>query len=393
MKVAVYITGGIAAYKAVYFIRLLQKNGHQVRIAMTQNSKNFIGSQTLAALTKYSVLDDLWSKENESKISHIELADWAQAAVVIPADANIIGKMANGLADDAVSTALLATSASKFIVPAMNVHMWENEAVKRNIKTLKEDGINILEPTSGQLAEGYNGKGRMPEPEQVYQWWENYFEKKLPLKGKRVLVTAGGTREQIDPVRFIGNNSSGKMGIALAQAASQLGAEVDLIYGQISTRLPQEENIKLYSIKSTEELLKKVQALFKRDNILIMAAAPADFRVKNYSEQKIKKKVDVDNLRLELEKTPDILKSMGEQKKQGQIIIGFAAETNNLIENAQKKLLSKNADYIIANDVSQGVFGSNQNKVTILSKKGEIKPLPKMDKFQLAKKLLTELLL
>lgn len=392
MKVAVYITGGIAAYKAVYFVRVLQKHGHQVRVAMTKNSENFIGSQTLAALTKYPVLDDLWDRENKSKIGHIELADWSQAAIIIPADANIIGKMANGLADDAVSTALLATAAPKFLVPAMNVHMWENPALQRNLKRLKKDNVNILEPTIGHLAEGYSGKGRMPEPEEVYQWWKNYFEKDLPLKDKKILITAGGTREQIDPVRFIGNNSSGKMGMALAKAASQLGANVDLVYGQISTQLPQDKNIKFYPIKSTEDLLGKVEELFKSTDILIMAAAPADFRPKNYINQKIKKKADVTNLTIELEKTPDILKTVGKNKKKGQVVIGFAAETNNLIENAKKKLISKNVDYIIANDVSKGIFGSDQNEVTILARNGQMKKLPRMGKVELAKKLLTELL-
>ena len=208
MKVAVYITGGIAAYKAVNVVRLLQKNGHTVRVGMTKNSQNFVGSQTLAALTKYPVLDDLWEKGKEAQISHIELADWSDAAIVVPADANIIGKMAQGLADDAVSTTLLATNAPKFVVPAMNVHMWENPALQRNLKLLKDDGVQILDPDNGRLAEGYRGKGRMPEPDKIYQWFIESMTKDLPLQGKKILVTAGGTREQIDPVRFIGNNSS-----------------------------------------------------------------------------------------------------------------------------------------------------------------------------------------
>lgn len=391
MKVAVYVTGGIAAYKAVYFIRLLQKKGHQVRVAMTKNSENFVGSQTFAALTNYPILDDLWLKENKEKISHIELADWSQAAIVIPADANIIGKVANGLADDAVSTALLATSAPKFIVPAMNVHMWRNPALQRNLQTLRKDGIKVLEPVEGPLAEGYSGKGRMPEPEDIYQWWKGFFEKKLPLKGKKILITAGGTREQIDPVRFIGNNSSGKMGIALAEAASQLGAEVDLVYGQISTKLPQDEHIKLHAIKSTEDLLKKVKEIFVKEDILIMAAAPADFRPKNYVAHKIKKKNDGKDITIELEKTPDILKNVGKFKNKNQIVIGFAAETNNLLANAKKKLLSKNANYIIANDVSKGVFGSDENKVTILSRAGSLQFYPKMSKKALATAILQNL--
>lgn len=388
MKVAVYITGGIAAYKAVNFVRLLQKNGHTVRVGMTKNSQNFVGSQTLAALTKYPVLDDLWHKENEARISHIELADWSEAAVVVPADANIIGKMAQGLADDAVSTTLLATSTPKFVVPAMNVHMWESPALQRNLKLLKNDGVQILDPDSGRLAEGYSGKGRMPEPDRIYQWFIDSMTKDLPLQGKKILVTAGGTREQIDPVRFIGNNSSGKMGVAVATQAANLGAEVDLVYGQVSIPLPINHRIKLYPIKSTEDLLTEVKTLFKDEDTLIMAAAPADFRSKNYVDHKIKKQKDINNFQIEFEKTPDILKAIGQLKTEKQLVIGFAAETNDLLVNAEKKLTSKKADYIIANDVSKGVFGSDENEVVILAKDGKQTSLPKMTKVELAKKIL-----
>lgn len=388
MKVAVYITGGIAAYKAVNFVRLLQKNGHTVRVGMTKNSQNFVGSQTLAALTKYPVLDDLWHKENEARISHIELADWSEAAVVVPADANIIGKMAQGLADDAVSTTLLATSTPKFVVPAMNVHMWESPALQRNLKLLKNDGVQILDPDSGRLAEGYSGKGRMPEPDRIYQWFIDSMTKDLPLQGKKILVTAGGTREQIDPVRFIGNNSSGKMGVAVATQAANLGAEVDLVYGQVSIPLPINHRIKLHPIKSTEDLLTEVKTLFKDEDALIMAAAPADFRPKNYVDHKIKKQKDINNFQIEFEKTPDVLKTIGQLKNKKQLVIGFAAETNDLLVNAEKKLTSKKADYIIANDVSKGVFGSDENEVVILAKDGKQTSLPKMTKVELAKKIL-----
>lgn len=388
MKVAVYITGGIAAYKAVNVVRLLQKNGHTVRVGMTKNSQNFVGSQTLAALTKYPVLDDLWEKGKEAQISHIELADWSDAAIVVPADANIIGKMAQGLADDAVSTTLLATNAPKFVVPAMNVHMWKNPALQRNLKLLKDDGVQILDPDNGRLAEGYRGKGRMPEPDKIYQWFIESMTKDLPLQGKKILVTAGGTREQIDPVRFIGNNSSGKMGLALATQADKLGAKVDLVYGQVSVPLPTNRQIKVHAIKSTEDLLTKVKELFKDEDALIMAAAPADFRPKKYIDHKIKKQKDIDDFQIEFEKTPDILKTIGQLKNKNQLVIGFAAETNDLLENAEKKLTNKKADYIIANDVSKGVFGSDENEVVILTKDGRQTRLPKMTKVELAKKIL-----
>lgn len=386
MQIAVYVTGGIAAYKAVQVVRNLQKLGHTVRVGMTKNAEHFVGSQTFAALTKYPVLDDLWNKENEAKISHIELAKWTQAAIVVPASADIISKLANGIADDSTTTTLLATSASKFIVPAMNDNMWNNPATIRNMQILKQDGYHILEPKVGYLAEGYKAKGRMAEPDEISKWVENYFDKNNKLKGKKIIITAGGTIEPIDPVRYISNYSSGKMGIALAKAASLYGAQVTLIYGKVTVSLPQDPNIKLISIKTSQELLKAVQSNFIDADILIMAAAVADYRVVNQADQKIKKHGQ--KLLLELTPNPDILKKLAENKKQNQIIIGFAAETENLINNARAKLIKKNVDWIIANDVSKNVFGNDNDEVTILRKDEPDLSLPNMSKQKIARKVM-----
>lgn len=230
-RITIYMTGGIADYKAVNVIRDLEKAGHQVQIVMTKNAEHFVTTNTLAALTKYPVLDDLWSKENQSSIPHVHLARWTELALVLPATANFIAKMATGIADDAASTTILATSAPKLVVPAMNDQMWNNPATQRNIAFLKEHGVEIMEPAVGMLAEGYAAKGRMPEPGAIVAWIKNFTEQQNVLQGKNIVITAGGTEEAIDPVRFIGNRSSGKMGISLATEAAAMGAKVKLIYG------------------------------------------------------------------------------------------------------------------------------------------------------------------
>lgn len=385
-NVAIHVTGGIAAYKIVSLVREFQKHGDTVRIAMTDSAQKFVTSTTFSALTKYPTLTNLWTKENEDKIAHIELADWTDIAVVAPATADIIGKLANGISDDAVSTTLLATSARKVIIPAMNSHMWSNPATQRNIQQLKQDGYEVLAPSTGRLAEGYTGTGRMPEVSEIFNFVVN--EHNALLSGKRVLISAGGTRERIDPVRFIGNRSSGKMGIALAVAAASAGAEVTLVVGQISVELPVHPQIKIIKIESTNELLNTVMTEFTQTDILIMAAAVADFEPEMIADQKIKKAADNDEFILKLKKTPDILKSVGAIKKH-QLIIGFAAETQELNKNAQAKLVSKHADMIIANNVvTDGIgFESNDNQVTIFESQQDPKPLTKMSKIQLANQL------
>lgn len=387
-KVAVYMTGGIAMYKAVQVVRNLEKAGHEVRVIMTKNAEHFVTTNTLAALTKYPVLDDLWSKENEGSIPHVHLARWTELALVVPATANFIAKMANGIADDAASTTILATAAPKLVIPAMNDQMWNNPATQRNLQFLKENQVQIMEPAVGMLAEGYAAKGRMPEPDQISAWVEDLLNKKEILKGKTIVVTAGGTEEAIDPVRFIGNRSSGKMGIAIAQAAANMGAKVKLVYGNVTIPLPQNKNIELFPAPSSEDMLMQVKQEFNRSDILIMAAAVADWRMKKVADHKLKKQADQATLELTLVKTKDILREVAKQKNPDQVVVGFAAETNNLLKNAEKKLREKGADMIVANDVSQNVFGSDKDKVTILRQNGTIEEWPEMSKKEIASKFL-----
>ncbi len=388
MKATVYITGSIAAYKAINVVRNFQKEGHEVRVVMTKEAVHLIGTQTLAALTKYPVLTDLWEKERADQIQHIELADWTEIAVVVPATANFIAKIANGIADDAASTTFLATASPKYVVPAMNSHMWSNPAFQRNLALLKQDGIAVMDPATGRLAEGYSGKGRMPEPDNIMAWIDDSFQAKQILAGKKIVITAGGTISPLDPVRFLGNRSSGKMGIALAKAALVAGAEVILISGHIAVSLPNSPSLKNIKVETTEQMLSTVKTAFLGADALIMAAAVADYEPVNYIAHKIKKQDQGDELKIYLKETPDILKKMGSIKKANQVVVGFAAETNNLLENASKKLQEKNADMIVANDVSHGVFGSDKDKVTVLRQDKTTENITETTKVEIAKKII-----
>ena len=388
-KVAVYVTGGIAAYKALLFVRLLIKEGAQVKVAMTQSACQFVSPLTFQVLTKEKVMVDTFDENDPSVVQHIHFADWTELAIVIPATANTIAKIAHGIADNFVTSALLATTAPKVIVPAMNEHMWENPATLRNCAQLQKDGVIMIEPSEGFLAEGYSGKGRLPEPEEVLQQIKelNLFEEDKSLLGKKVLITAGGTKERIDPVRYISNDSSGKMGYALAEDAVKKGAEVILI--SATKALPVPNGVKMEYVESAREMQEKVMNHFSSVDIAIMVAAVSDYRVKEPATQKMKKTDDEDEITLTLVKNPDILKQLGSLKKEGQTVIGFAAETHQVIEFAKQKLVKKNADFIIANDVSdQSIgFGSDMHQVTILSKNGEEILLPKVSKHLLAKEI------
>lgn len=389
-KVAVYVTGGIAAYKALLFVRLLIKEGAQVKVAMTQSACQFVSPLTFQVLTKEKVMVETFDENDPSVVQHIHFADWTELAIVIPATANTIAKIAHGIADNFVTSALLATTAPKVIVPAMNEHMWENPATLRNCAQLQKDGVIMIEPSEGFLAEGYLGKGRLPEPEEVLQQMKelNLFEEEdKSLFGKKVLITAGGTKERIDPVRYISNDSSGKMGYALAEDAVKKGAEVILISATTALSVP--NGVKMEYVESAREMQEKVLNHFSSVDIAIMVAAVSDYRVKEPATQKMKKTDDEDEITLTLVKNPDILKQLGSLKKEGQIVIGFAAETHQVIEFAKQKLVKKNADFIIANDVSdQSIgFGSDMHQVTILSKNGEEILLPKVSKHLLAKEI------
>ncbi len=385
------MTGGIALYKGIEVIRSLERDGHQVRVAMTESATKLVTPSTLHALTHHPVLTSLWN-DNNSPVPHIELADWSDYAIVLPATANIIGKMAHGIADDAVSTSILATVVPKIVVPAMNTNMWNNPAVQRNVAQLRQDGVTVLEPAVGMLAEGYRGKGRLPEPSEIISQLRSIINGSIrgSLLGKKVLITAGGTREAIDPVRFIGNRSSGKMGIAIAKAAADEGATVELVLGQISVPQPVNPRINIYQVESTEEMQAKVTELFPAADILIMAAAVADFRPAQVANQKIKKQDDQERLGLQLVKTTDILKTVAEKKRADQLVVGFAAETTDLVQNANSKLRRKNADIIIANSVAgdNGAFGSDLNQVTILQLGTEPVQWSKMTKIEVAIKLI-----
>ncbi|MCC7665628.1 bifunctional phosphopantothenoylcysteine decarboxylase/phosphopantothenate--cysteine ligase CoaBC [Liquorilactobacillus satsumensis] len=362
--VAVYVTGGIAAYKAAFFVREMIKKGAQVKVALTKSACAFVTPLTFQTLSQNPVYID---GENSAEIvPHIELAVWSDLAVVIPATANLIAKMATGIADDFVSSALLASACPKFVVPAMNDQMYYNPATQRNLKQLMEDGICVLEPATGFLAEGYTGKGRLPEIEQVVEWLTfNYtrISQKQDLKNKQVLITAGGTIEPLDPVRYLTNRSSGKMGYALAENALLRGATVILI--SAPTQLKPPFGAKVIAVQTALEMAKAVETYYSKMDIVIMAAAVSDYRAAKPAAQKIKKKDTT--LALQLVENPDILLGLGAKKKQ-QLLVGFAAETQQLVQNAAKKMVKKRVDLLVANDVSRSDigFGSNQNEVTFL---------------------------
>ena len=386
-NVTVFITGGIAAYKVATLVRLFVKEGAEVSVAMTKGACEFITPLTFQVLTKNKVYLDTFEEDEANKVQHIHLADHTDVAVVVPATANTIAKMANGIADNFVTITLLATTAPIYVAPAMNEHMWENPATIRNVAQLKADGKVVIEPASGFLAEGYNGKGRLPEPEEIFEqitFLESRRTSKSPLKGKSVLITAGGTKERIDPVRYISNDSSGKMGYALAKAASILGAKVQLVSTTKQLKVPY--GVEVTYVESAHEMEEVVTAQFPTTDIAVMVAAVSDYYVANRSEQKIKKQQNESGLKLELVENPDILKWLGHSKKEGQVVIGFAAETTNVLEYAKAKLEKKKADVIIANDVSNSRIGfnSDNHQVTLLTKDGHIVNLPEKSKEELA---------
>ena len=386
-KVTVFITGGIAAFKAATLVRMFVKEGAKVSVAMTKSACEFITPLTFQVLTKNKVYLDTFDEDEANKVQHIHLADQTDVAIVVPATANTIAKMANGIADNFVTSTLLATTTPIYVVPAMNEHMWENPATVRNVKQLVEDGKSVIEPATGFLAEGYTGKGRLPEPEEIFEqitFLESKRVSKSPLKGKSVLITAGGTKERIDPVRYISNDSSGKMGYALARAAAVLGAEVQLISTTKQLKVPY--GVQVTYVESALEMHDVVTHLFPKTDIAMMVAAVSDYYVANRSNQKIKKQQNELGLTLELLENPDILKKLGHSKREEQIVIGFAAETTNVLEYAKAKLEKKKADVIIANDVSNSRIGfnSDSHQVTLLTKDGHIVNLPENSKEELA---------
>lgn len=387
-KILLCVTGGIAVFKAAALTSKLAQSGASVKVILSESAAKFVTPLTFQALSRNEVYIDTFDEKNPQKIAHIDLADWADLILVAPATANTIGKLANGIADNMITTTLLAGTSPVWIAPAMNVHMYEHPAVKKNIDVLYGYGYRFIEPSEGYLACGYVGKGRLEEPEKIVALIEEHFrpQEKI-LKGKRVLVTAGPTRERIDPVRFITNHSTGKMGYAIAEVAVEQGAEVILVSGPVSIDPP--KGVKLIEIESAEEMYKAVMEYYSETDIVIKTAAVADYRPINAHEHKVKKSPGKQVL--ELERTKDILYELG-QKKTKQVLVGFAAETRNVEEYARKKLVQKNTDMIVANNVKEigAGFGTDTNIVTIIKNHGATIELPLMTKKEVGEKILEE---
>ena len=389
------VTGGIAAFKSASIVSLLKKKGYDVKVVMTKNATNIIGPLTLETLSRNRIYVDMWDTNPHYEVEHISLADWADMVLIAPATYNIIGKVANGIADDMLTTIISAVSIRKpvFFALAMNVNMYENPILKENIDKLKSYGYRFIEVEEGLLACNYVAKGRMTEPEDIVAEIERYdiYSKienfNTALKDKKVLITSGRTKENIDPIRYLSNNSSGKMGYSLAQAAIDLGAEVTLISGPTNLEIP--KGLKIFvSVESALEMYEKVDEYFGDADIFIACAAVADYRPKEYKKEKIKKS-DSD-LILELVRNPDILFEMG-KKKDKQLLVGFAAETNDIKENALKKLEKKNLDFIVANNAS--TMGNNTNTVEIIRKNKTSIKINQKNKIELAYDILKEIIL
>ena len=374
------VTGGIACYKAVELVRLLVKNGFKVRVIMTRGAMEFVTPLTFQTLSGNPVATETFSLTQESEIGHINLADSADLFVIAPTTANVIGKLASGIADDLLTTVLMATQAPVLLAPAMNIHMYENVIVQENLRKLRRVGYHIMDPAEGYLACGYDGKGRLPDPEKISDEIERLLRKK-DLAGENFLITAGPSREPLDPVRYISNRSSGKMGYALARAALRRGATVALVSGPTALEPP--SGARLIEVNTAAEMREAVLKEYPHSSAVIMAAAVADYHAVAPSGQKMKR--GVGDLELRLIPNPDILKELG-QNKDGKWLVGFAAETENLAANAQKKLHEKNLDIVIANNVAEegSGFDGDTNVGTIIDRTGAVRSLPLMSKDDLA---------
>ena len=385
-SILLIIGGGIAAYKSLELIRLLKTRGIAARVIMTKAAQHFVTPLSVASLSGEKVYDDLFSLTDETEMGHIELSRPADLVVVAPATADLMAKMAAGHAGDLATTALLATDKPVLIAPAMNVRMWHHAATQRNLATLKADGIHIVGPNEGDMACGEFGLGRMAEPVEILAAIQDLLKpESKPLRGKRVLITAGPTREAIDPVRFISNHSSGKQGYALAAAAHAMGADVTLVSGPVA--LQSSLGVKLLRVETADQMLTACMAE-KNVDLVICAAAVADWKVANAATQKLKKADDAKAPKLDFVANPDILKTLSTLKEgRARLVVGFAAETENVIANAQAKLKRKGCDLIIANDVSAGVFGGNENAVHLVTAKN-VESWPQLSKDEVARRIL-----
>jgi len=380
------ITGGIAAYKCAHLVRLLIKEGAIVKVIMTKAAEEFVTAKTLSVLSKNEVVTDFFDANNNWN-NHVALAEWADAIIVAPLTANTLAKFALGHCDNIVSACYLSARSKVFVAPAMDLDMYQHPTTKKNIDTLRKNGNIFIAAESGELASGLVGEGRMAEPENIIHFVSQYFEDNLPLSGKKVLVNAGPTYEAIDPVRFIGNRSSGKMGVAIADEFAKLGADVTLVLGP-SHEVPNEKLVTIVKVESSEEMYKACELVFKNVDIAVLAAAVADYKPKSIADSKIKKKDS--ELFLELTKTTDILETLGKQKKH-QLLVGFALETDNVLEYAKAKIAKKNLDFIVANSaIEKGAgFGVDTNKVTIIDKHNKMYNFELKSKQAVAKDIVT----
>ncbi|MEH7373642.1 bifunctional phosphopantothenoylcysteine decarboxylase/phosphopantothenate--cysteine ligase CoaBC [Neobacillus drentensis] len=389
-KILLCVTGGIAVYKAAALTSKLVQAGAHVKIILSESAQKFVTPLTFQALSRNEVYVDTFDEKNPRVIAHIDLADWADLILVAPATANTIGKIAGGIADNMITTVLLAATSPVWIAPAMNVHMYDHPAVKKNLSILAEYGYQFIEPSEGYLACGYVGKGRLEEPEKIVQLVQQFFTDQFQqtLSGKTVVVTAGPTREKIDPVRFISNHSTGKMGYALAVEAKKQGAHVVLVSGPVG--LPAPLGMQVVKVESAEEMYNAVLKYYDSADVVIKTAAVADYRPKTAYDHKVKKQAGDSSI--ELERTKDILLELGKRKR-NQVLVGFAAETENVEEYARKKLKAKNADMIVANNVkAEGAgFGTDTNIVTLFKRSGSNIDLPIMSKSDVAKRIIEEI--
>ena len=386
--IIVAVSAGIAAYKAIEVVSRLRKKGAEVKVVMTQNATHIASPLTFGEISGHPVALDMFEQVHQWDVEHIALATWADAYVVVPATANVIGKIYAGIAEDMLTTTIMATTAPKYLCPAMNTEMYNNPITQRNLEGLRSLGYHIMDPAEGWLACGITGVGRLPEPEAIVDWLEAKMCSTNELEGTTILVTAGGTQESIDPVRYIGNRSSGKMGYAIAEQAAHMGAKVILV--SAPTSLPIPSGVDFISVDSAVSMQEAVEARYNDVNVVIMAAAVSDFRVLHKAEQKIKK---MESMTIELVKNPDILQGLG-SKKSHQILVGFAAETEHVIKYGQDKVAKKNLDMLVANDVSKSNAGFNvdTNEGYFLYPDKEPKEMPNMKKSDLARHILREVI-
>lgn len=386
--IIVAVSAGIAAYKAIEVVSRLRKKGAEVKVVMTQNATHIASPLTFGEISGHPVALDMFEQVHQWDVEHIALATWTDAYVVVPATANVIGKIYAGIADDMLTTTIMATKAPKYLCPAMNTEMYNNPITQRNLEGLRSLGYHIMDPAEGWLACGITGVGRLPEPEAIVDWLESKMCSTNELEGTTILVTAGGTQESIDPVRYIGNRSSGKMGYAIAEQAVRMGAKVILV--SAPTSLPIPSGVDFISVDSAVSMQEAVEARYNDVNVVIMAAAVSDFRVLHKAEQKIKK---MESMTIELVKNPDILQGLG-SKKNHQILVGFAAETEHVIKYGQDKVARKNLDMLVANDVSKSNAGFNvdTNEGYFLYPDKEPKEMPNMKKSELTRHILREVI-